>query len=384
MSLMMTKPIKVACFGDVHLGHPKTPTSHIISSLENAFPDDRHTAELDLIIIEGDLYDRLLELSNPAVAQIQLWMARFLQLCAKHNIILRILEGTPSHDRKQSHQFEVMNEASGRICNVRHVTTLEVETLESLGLSLLYIPDEYRPDPKDTQNEVISLLHRLQLTHVDLVIMHGAFPHQVNDAYRFQANPLEFHDSEFYNKLAKHCVLIGHYHMYSQWKNIYASGSFERLAHGEEAPKGHTRLKLFADSHQAEFIPNQRALIYKTIDLSGLDAKEAHQRLLENTHDLPEGSHLRVTCLRTEPGWATYVQFSQHASMFHWTFLKKEKKEKTGFTTVLVPSPTTSSAHCLNKDTIQHLLIEKFSIGQSPEMIVDAKAYLKELCECLT
>lgn len=379
----MTKGIRVACFGDVHLGHPKTPTQHIIESLEKAFPDDRFTADLDLIIIEGDLYDRLLELANPVVAQIQLWMARFLQLCIKHNIILRVLEGTPSHDRKQSHQFEVMNEASGGLCNVRHVTTLEIEHIDSLGLSLLYIPDEYRPDPKDTQEEVCGLLHRHNISCVDLVVMHGAFAHQVSEAYRLHANPLEFHDADFYSDIARHAVLIGHYHMYSQWKNIYAAGSFERLAHGEESPKGHIRLRLNGSSHQAEFVVNPRAMIYKTIDLSGLDAQAAHQHLLDQTLKLPEGSHIRVTCLRTEPGWATYAQFSQHHPDFHWTFLKKEQKEKSEVSRVLIDHPRAVNAHCLNKDTLQHLLIEAFSRGQSPDAIDQARGYLKELCECL-
>ena len=46
---MNRSDLRIAEFGDVHLGHPNTRTSHILTALRLAFPDTPATADLDLI-----------------------------------------------------------------------------------------------------------------------------------------------------------------------------------------------------------------------------------------------------------------------------------------------------------------------------------------------
>ena len=89
---------KYLVFSDVHLGHPRTTTEEIIDHLNAFFNDFTNFTDLDAIFIAGDLFDRLLDNHSDEYHRIVIWCAKLLQFCVKHNIKLRVLEGTPSHD----------------------------------------------------------------------------------------------------------------------------------------------------------------------------------------------------------------------------------------------------------------------------------------------
>ena len=97
----MAFSFKFASISDIHLHHPHNTTIEIIENLDKyAFPDNVQTASLDAIFIGGDLFDRIMTLNDPDVPVVEHWMERLLRLCKKHDILLRVLEGTPSHTRK--------------------------------------------------------------------------------------------------------------------------------------------------------------------------------------------------------------------------------------------------------------------------------------------
>ena len=152
------KALRCAIFSDVHLGHPKTSARHIVKSLDKAFPNNAETALLDIIIIAGDLFDQGLHYTDDSVRVIQNWALRFLRLCAKNNITLRILEGTPLHDRGQTANLADFNTHAMLGADIKYVDTLSIERLEKFDLSILYIPDEWRPDPDQTWLETKQAL----------------------------------------------------------------------------------------------------------------------------------------------------------------------------------------------------------------------------------
>ena len=93
--------LKYLVISDIHLGHAKNTTQDIIKNLRTYFEDfnDRgFFTELDIIFIAGDLFDRLLDLSNSDVSIIQVWVFDLMRFCARHNIQLRMLLGTPYRD----------------------------------------------------------------------------------------------------------------------------------------------------------------------------------------------------------------------------------------------------------------------------------------------
>jgi predicted MPP superfamily phosphohydrolase len=145
---------KIATVSDIHLHHDRVPAKVIIESLMRAFPDNWETAELDAIIIAGDLFDKIMRIGsdNPDYAIIHAWMVMFLEMCARLKIAVRILEGTPSHDRGQSKMMEIINddlELAGVVkADLKYFDTVTVDWDETLGLHILYVPDEVHPDPE--------------------------------------------------------------------------------------------------------------------------------------------------------------------------------------------------------------------------------------------
>jgi DNA repair exonuclease SbcCD nuclease subunit len=315
-----TKPLHVAVISDIHLGHPNTPASYIVNNLEIAFADNAETARLDIIWFAGDVFDRLLNLSDDRAIPIRMWIARFLRLCAKHSIKVRVLEGTPSHDWKQSRLFQTINDAAQIGCDLVYQEKLAIEYFSDLGISVLYVPDEYRPEPDETWQEVCALLAQHGLREVDYAIMHGAFPHQLPAMAHHGC-----HDPVRYLSIVRKYIFIGHVHQQSQYERILAQGSFDRLNHGDEGDKGHYRL---IDNRGVvddiiTHVKNENALLYVTIDMRGLSMDEVFKKL-DSLPNYPVGTHLRVHCARHDVANNAYNTFRKDYPIYYWS-VKTEK-----------------------------------------------------------
>src|SRR5690606_2839512 len=95
---------RTVVLGDVHLGNPYTPTDYIIRNLHTCINAEL-IKEIDLLVIEGDLFDRLLSNNDDNVYPIHAWATWLMCACAEHNTALFVLEGTPSHDWQQNKYF---------------------------------------------------------------------------------------------------------------------------------------------------------------------------------------------------------------------------------------------------------------------------------------
>lgn len=293
----------IATVSDIHFGHPRTNTFHIAQSLREAFPDNEETAQLDLIFFAGDVFDRLLNLPQEEVDEIQNSIGYILELCAKYNILLRVLEGTPSHDWRQSRQFVNINNSAQRSAQLKYVDTLSIEIIPELGnLSVLYIPDEWNADASVTKNQVKELLTMFNLDKVDAACGHGAFDHQL------PIESIKNHDSEWYLSITNYFVTFGHVHIRSEKalpekypSVILAQGSLDRLSHGEEADKGHYRALLLPTRGEGHywFVENPRARIYKTLDCRGMTLAELFS-LMESLESSPDLSNFRLLINRED------------------------------------------------------------------------------------
>ncbi len=182
-----SKALRIREFSDSHLGHNKTPTSHVLKVITEMLPNNDVTEQLDMIVIAGDLFDRDLQLYQDEVYEIKLWMASFLKMVKQRNIIVRVLEGTPRHDWKQSRWLIYLNEMLGIDANIRYFDTVSIEQIPELDINVLYIPDEFKPTTLETQQIVCETLATNKLTQVDFTVMHGAFPHQLPKAAHHRA-----------------------------------------------------------------------------------------------------------------------------------------------------------------------------------------------------
>lgn len=292
----MKPKYRFASVSDVHLGHHNTSTSHILKNLRREFPDTEETGKLDTIYIVGDLFDRLLTAPDPDVALIKLWLYSFLSMCGRRDIQVRVLEGTKSHDWGQNKLVEQVKELGKIEVDLKYIDTLSIEYNERFGIHVLYVPDDWRPDTDTTWMEVLQLLQANGLEKVDYAFVHGSFDHQLPPLVKSPK-----HIGERYLSIVKKYICVGHVHLMSVRDRILANGSFDRISHGEEAPKGHWRVTVGGDDgDDIVFVENKGAQLYKTINCTGLSVEEA-LRKLEAVKHYPEGSFVRVEANATDP-----------------------------------------------------------------------------------
>jgi hypothetical protein len=328
-----TKPLHLAFVSDIHLCHSRVSSKNILKSLKAAFPDNRETGALDAIFIGGDLFDQVAHLSDADVQAIELWMADLLSVCKRWNIILRVLEGTPSHDRGQSVLFETINTITGIQADCKYVDTLSIERMESLGLDVLYVPDEWRMDPEDTWQDVQAVLLQHGLDSVDYAIMHGMFEFQLPTNV-----VLPCHDSERYQSIVKRYISMGHHHAARFHGRIFAQGSLDRLAHGEEGAKGHVRVTDYGCKDHAGdeivFVENPHATRFVTYEGEALSDERVEETLKE-AGSLPPGSHVRFTVPRNDACLPLLQAFKHNAPLIHCTFKYLKSEEAAQFKPVL-------------------------------------------------
>lgn len=282
--------INIACVSDIHLGHKRNTTAEIISNLMLAFRDDASFAFLDILFLAGDVFDGLLSLPNEDVPEIDIWIGQLLNLCKKHNVKLRVLEGTPSHDWCQSQRFITINEIAAINADVKYVKELSIEYIDDLGLNVLYIPDEWESTTEKTFEQVQAALAAKGLTQVDLAIMHGQFEYQLPEHVKAQK-----HNSNDYLSIVSRLIFIGHVHVHTRHQRIVAQGSFDRLSHGEEGPKGHVRARL-KDNGECDvvFVENTGAKQFITVSCLGLELEATIKKVSKVAATLKPGTYIRV------------------------------------------------------------------------------------------
>lgn len=293
---MKGSTINIASVSDIHLGHPRTPTQLIADNFRKyVLPDNAVTAQLDVLNVAGDVWDRLLQLPEEEVYIGRQLIVYILLICAKYNIILRFLEGTPRHDRKQSKMVQELIDILGLDIDYKYMDGVQIEYIERLDKHVLYIQDEYET-PEVALAEFRRLLAERGLEKVDWASMHGQFEFQLPDIGNARH---KCHDSRTYLSLVRYFIFIGHDHTHATLELpefssiICAHGSCDRLAHGEEEPKGHIRARIEPDGSKAiTFVQNLDAMDYRTLDVAGLSTDEVIA--LIHQQGLREGSHIRL------------------------------------------------------------------------------------------
>jgi len=284
-----TGQLEIFVFGDVHLGHPNTTTPEIIASLFRMIPNTEEYRNLDFIFIEGDLFDSLLYMNYEFSDNIKLWAIWLVRFCAVNKIALRVLAGTPSHDMNQPERLfgPIVESFEGEI-DYKFFGTLHLEHHEKTDTTILYLPDEFITPIEDAFPMAKKLMYDHGLEQVDLICMHGGFE------YQYPANcGIPAHNSELWQTLVRYWIMIGHVHTSSQCGKIVASGSIERLKHGEEGPKGATRITVGENINRAKFVENKKAKIYKTVECDGKEIDDIIADVKILVKQNPKGSFFR-------------------------------------------------------------------------------------------
>lgn len=357
-SSVQPKELNIAFISDVHVGHNKVPACDIVDGLYAAFPDNEETAALDAIFIAGDFFDRQLHLSADHMDEIQMFIVYLLQLCERNNIVLRVLEGTPSHDRKQCVLFQQLHKIIGCKADLRWVTELSIERIDSLGIDVLYVPDEWGDGPDSTWKEVKELLYANGLDSVDFCIMHGMFEFQLPPAAQHSS-----HNSDRYLGITKRYISIGHHHVQRQYDRILIQGSFDRTKHGEEGDKGHYRVTIRPEgSDSIRFVPNKLATVFKGVDLLGKDIIEARD-IVDEIAKKHQRGHLKLVVDKGSVLAESLNEFATLYPTFRFTMDKENGEEKeTGMEFI-----ETFTGINIDRDSINRIMADRLKNNNSPE-----------------
>lgn len=373
LKTMNCSELKMGVVSDIHLGHPRNSARDIVKNLIVAFPDNAKTADLDILYLAGDVFDRLLSLPHDDVGDIDMWFVYLLRLCAKHDIVLRILEGTPSHDWKQSNRFCVMEKALNTGVDMQYVQKLSIEYMERFDIHILYVPDEWQPETGKTYAEVVDLMKAKGLEQVDYAIMHGHFEYQLP---KVASGPR--HDSAKYLALVKELIFIGHDHHHTSYERIHAQGSFDRLTHGEEESKGHLRATVRSNGERnVVFVENTGAKKFITIDCRCSTVEETLVLVETGVKDLPIGSYVRIRTSVGNPVISSMEILIRRWPLFQWSCIVKEEEAEPSFDYIDVELELFTPVS-LTSENLGKLLLERIAKHGPSELVLDT---INELLE---
>lgn len=224
--------ITILTLSDFHCGNNTIPAETLKRHFEYYFIN-RISDDIDMVVINGDFYDRVLDMSSPysytSVQMINLLIVK----CDIHNVKIRVVRGTYTHDIKQLQFF-----GADLHHHVKYIDTLKLEYVEDLDLYIMYIPDNLAT--LDLESDIKELLRVNHLDKVDIIFNHGYLSHLIPNNIKSVAD--KSLDSKFMSSICN-ILINGHIHEYSVYHNLISCGSFERLAHGYEGPKGFIELQ---------------------------------------------------------------------------------------------------------------------------------------------
>lgn len=369
---MDVKTLHVKEISDIHLGHVNTPTVEILDNLYKAFPNDA-SFDCDILFIAGDFFDRLLHVPDDNVTRIKIWINYFLRLCKKYDVVLRVLEGTPSHDWGQSKLFETINDIAEIEADVKYFDGLDIEYIERFGIHVLYIRDEYHPETDDTWMDVQKKLNEHGIEQVDFSIMHGAFDYQLPSHIEAPT-----HNPQRYLDITRYFVFIGHVHTHSIFERIIAAGSFDRLTQGEEEPKGYMDVVVRqSGEHDVVFVENKDAKYYKTINCSGMDLDKALRYVDKEMKTMRDHSFVRIQANKTDAILVNMEVLRKKYPMIH--FSTKVGKEIEISTEALIDMKQSYQPIAITRANITKLLIDRLkNKGLEAEKLTRAEELLND------
>lgn len=351
---MKTRSIKYLVLSDIHLGANKNDTKNIIDNLRLFFRDNHKLFKtLDFIFLAGDVFDKLLASSSMEYLLAVEWLTEVVKYCKHNKIRLRILEGTPSHDWKQSKVVDTVLKELEIDVDFKYISTLDIEQNNELGIDILYVPDEYKHKAKETFEDVKKLLAEKNLTKVDIAIMHGQFNYQLPIVLESS------HTEEDYLNIVNFYISIGHIHSSSVNGRILAQGSFDRLAMGEEEKKGGMFIQIFHNNTmEFKFIENKNARIFKTLNYKNLTLEDILSRIDKDLDLIPRDSYVRLD-VDDQENLNKIIKPIRDKYLHLNITLGKTEKAKIDITDELSHIEAVESFH-ITPENIESLLMEEF------------------------
>lgn len=289
--------INSVTISDIHFGCVANSSEKVIAGLEKKLTP-AYLKDVNIVYIGGDVFERGLPTNHPDIPHIVSWQRRFLARCGRLGIIVIIIEGTPSHDRKQSHLFTAINDAASDEdkCELYYVTEVDILFIPKYGINVLCVPDEKNTSDDITLKQVKDMMATRAIDKVDFAVMHGFFDFQVP-----AGRTTRYHDSKAYLELVRYLIWIGHDHTFRKYDRIIVQGSPDRQRHGMEEDKGFVYTTVYKNgTYKATFEVNQYAMVFKTVTVDS--RVDVATREVHSTCDSIGGhGHVRIAANHDHP-----------------------------------------------------------------------------------
>jgi hypothetical protein len=258
------KPLRILSTSDWHLGNSRVPAHLICNRLRDVvFPK---LADTDLLNIGGDVWDTLMSMGQD-VNVIVGFLLDLLHHCHHHNVVVRVLLGTFTHDRDQSSVFELYHQKYQFTNDLRYIDKVYLEYISALDVRILYLPDDLPYESAEACLEVVKeMMTARNWDWVDYVFGHGYFEHMLPPNIPRKPK-VTFHISQF-KPFVRRYVLMGHIHLSDASDMVLYNNSFDRIAHGEEGSKGCLYITDLGTTAKIQVLENPLATKFITIDLS--------------------------------------------------------------------------------------------------------------------
>ena len=319
---------------------------------------------VDALYINGDLWDENDILASDSMQVAIEFINDLLFICKKNNIAIRVVEGTPKHDRKQSKTLVRLNKQIG--ADLKYLEGINVFHDDALNLSVGTVQDEYRPTGKETTKLFKELMKANGYSKLGIIAMHGAFQFQMPNV-QIDSN----FDEKVWIKLAKYCICIGHDHNQKTYGIIRVTGSTDCLSHGETGDKGITVVDFREEDCLAYFVVNPHPCPYLTVDGADREDDDIVAEVEEKVKYLSTVKHgkqgrLRVTYPHDSDARVLIRALSDHYNI-PIQASRLSDKNKWAKVNKAFGNRTEESVH-LDTPTIRRMILERVR-QQGPELL---------------
>ena len=288
--------IRILSVSDLHIGHNKVSPMIMYRNITK-FIYPLLMGDIDILLIIGDFFHKLCHMDTLTSHIANQIIAEIISLSVEYQFKIRIVRGTFHHDRDQLEHFESANAGRVEQADLKLFSTMSLELIEDLGLSILYVPDDLPYD--NAQSEIVRKIKEYGLERVSLMAIHGYCKHEIPADIPIQ--PYNCFDSNFLEEYVEYVILKGHVHSACIKGATITNGSLERMEHGQEEKKGFFLVHLEDGKHTYKFVENTDTYIFRTIVIDGKDIANSFRDqvsdiLKEVNDDTPLPIYIRYVC----------------------------------------------------------------------------------------
>lgn len=250
--------LKAAHIADLHFTVKNIPAKTHYEILKEQFIDKIREVPLDIISIDGDIFERKFMSNTDAVMYASLFVSDLVLLCKEKNITLILIKGTDGHEADQLRLF--YHYLQDPNIDIRIVETIRFEYVK--GARILCIPELYGV------SEDIYEDYLFNSGWYDMCFMHGTIEGAVYNNNVGQARLFKMDDFRY----CMGPIISGHVHTGGCFhRDFYYTGTPLRYKHDEENQKGFLIVLYNMDNRQYHVhLEEIKSFKYRSISVDDL------------------------------------------------------------------------------------------------------------------